>query len=316
MELFTRLDQLPESFGPSAVTVGKFDGVHIGHREMVEQLKREATARSLLPVVLTFDRNPLSLLAPQSCPSPLVSNQQKLEVLESLGVAATLMLTFDKALSELPAEEFALAVLAGALNAKLIFVGADFRFGKGGIGTTGLLTQLGKEHGVEVRQLSTVERNGRRVSSTWVRDLLMAGDVAGAAELLGRPAVVRGTVVRGAQRGRELGFPTANLDQAVQGFIPADGVYAAWAVVDGEPMPAAVSIGNNPTFDGVPPKQVEAHLLDRDIDLYGRTLELAFVERIRGMTKFDGIDALVEGITRDVDDVRRILESQHARVSE
>ena len=145
MELFTDLSQVPVDFGPSAVTVGKFDGVHIGHLRMIEQLRSAAKAKGLTPTVLTFDRNPLSLLAPEKCPSALLSNQQKLQVLESLGVEATLMLTFDKRLSERPAEEFALVVLAGALNAKLIFVGSDFRFGKGGSGTTALLEKLGDE---------------------------------------------------------------------------------------------------------------------------------------------------------------------------
>lgn len=316
MDIFTDLASIPGDFGPSAITIGKFDGIHLGHRHMIERLSREAERDSLTATVLTFDRNPLSLLSPEHCPVALISNAKKLELLDASGVAAAVMLTFDKHLSEWPAVDFVTRVLVDALQARLIYVGEDFRFGKGGTGEVSLLKELGAQHGFEVREFAIVERAGRRVSSTWIRELLLAGDVAGAASLLGRPATVRGVVVPGARRGRELGFPTANLDSDPEGFIPADGVYAAWAVEGGERFPAAVSIGNNPTFVGVPPKQVEAHLLDVEIDLYGKTLELEFIDRIRGMEKFDGIDALVARIRTDVEGARRILQPSSATAAE
>ena len=317
MQFFTALDQVPVGFGPSAVTIGKFDGVHLGHLRMIGQLLSDAEARSLVPTVLTFDRNPLSLLSPESCPLPLVSNEQKRELLEKVGVAATVMLAFDRSLSEQAPEEFVHRALVDTLNARLVFVGPDFRFGKGGAGNPALLERMGAEYGFEVRALPIVAKDDRRVSSTWVRELLADGDVSRAAELLGRPPMVRGVVVPGAKRGRQLGFPTANLATESEGLIPADGVYAAWATVDGERMPAAVSVGNNPTFDGVPERQVEAHLLgndfgELDIDLYGKTMELDFIDRIRGMEKFESVDELVTRIGQDVERVRELLSAEPA----
>lgn len=312
MKIYSALTQLPPGFGPSAVTIGKFDGVHIGHHRMIDRMLVEAREASLVPTVLTFDRNPLSVLAPGSCPPALISNDQKLELLARCGLTATVMLAFDRAFSEQPPEDFVRKVLVGALDAKLVYVGPDFRFGKGGKGDVALLEELGRVDGFEVRHIEAIEHDGRRVSSTWVRELLAEGRVREAGRLLGRAPSVRGIVVRGARRGRMLGFPTANLTPDSEGLIPADGVYAAWATVDGDRYPAAVSIGNNPTFDGVPARQVEAHILapdfsEIDIDLYGRTIALDFVDRIRGMEKFDGVDALIARIATDVDEVRRIL---------
>lgn len=314
MDVYTSLEEIPDSFGPSAVTIGKFDGVHIGHHRMIDQLLETARESSLVPTVLTFDRNPLSVIAPAACPPSLISNDQKLELLDGLGVAVTVMLTFDRAFSEQTAEEFIERALVRALRAKVVSAGPDFRFGHGGKGNIALLEEVGRRDGFEVRHFPLVERDGRRVSSSWVRELLAEGNVREAGALLGRPPSVRGTVVFGDQRGRTLGFPTANLDPDPEGFIPADGVYAAWARVDGERHPAAVSIGNNPTFDGVPAHQVEAHLFASDarpldLDLYGTTIEVDFVDRIRGMEKFDGVDALVARIGADVEDARRILET-------
>lgn len=312
MEVYTRLEDVPPDFGPSAVTIGKFDGVHLGHEHMIERLLADAENRSLVPTVLTFDRNPLSVLSPQSCPSELVSNAQKLDLLESRGVGATVMLEFTRSFSENSPRQFVEGMLVSILHAKTVLVGEDFRFGQRGTGDVEMLKEFGREWGFSVDLLPPVEVDSRRVSSTWLRELLNSGDVRGAGELLGRHPVVRGTVVRGAQRGRELGFPTANLAPGPEGFVPADGVYAAWAVVDGAKFRAAVSVGNNPTFTGVPDRQVEAHLLGPgsepiDLDLYGKSLELHFVERLRGMVAFDGLDALIAGITDDVARVRTML---------
>ncbi|MEO6942012.1 MAG: bifunctional riboflavin kinase/FAD synthetase [Terrimesophilobacter sp.] len=312
MEVYTRLEDIPSGFGPTAVTIGKFDGVHLAHQHMILRLLADARANSLVPTVLTFDRNPLSVLAPEACPLDLVSNAQKLELLERGGVAATVMLEFNRAFSENSPREFVERMLVAALRAKVVLVGEGFRFGHRGAGNDAMLEEFGREMGFRVDILPRVERDGRRVSSTWVRELLDAGDVRGAGEVLGRRPEIRGTVVRGAQRGRELGFPTANLAPGAEGFVPADGVYAAWAVVDGVKYRAAVSIGNNPTFEGVPDRQVEAHLLGQgsgtaDLDIYGKSLELQFVERLRGMVAFDGLENLIAGITDDVARVRVML---------
>ncbi len=312
MKTFTTLREIPSNFGPSAVTVGKFDGIHIGHRRMIDRLLTEARQESLVPTVLTFDRNPLSVFAPAACPLSLVSNAQKLEILDQLGVEVTVMMTFDRALREQSARDFVTSALVEALHAKVVYVGPDFRYGLGGKGDVALMEELGRTHGFEVRHFSNVDSGNRRVSSTWVRELLAAGDVAAAGQLLGRFPTVRGTVVSGAQRGRTLGYPTANLSPESEGLIPADGVYAAWAVLDGVAYPAAVSIGNNPTFDGVAERQVEAHLLGQDfepidLDLYGSLLEVQFVDRVRGMVAFDNVDTLIAGIRSDVEFVRALL---------
>ncbi|MEO6826578.1 MAG: bifunctional riboflavin kinase/FAD synthetase [Microbacteriaceae bacterium] len=308
MRFFTSLAQVPEDFGPSAVTIGKFDGVHLGHRSVLGALRDAAAESGLTSTVLTFDRHPLSLLDPANCPTALVSNDKKRELLADTGIDATVMLTFDRAFSRLPAEQFVRDVLVDALHTRVILIGPDFRFGARGFGEVGLLTELGKELGFEVRVLEARRSGGtRRVSATWIRRLLAEGDVAAAARLLGRPGSIRGVVVHGQQRGRTLGFPTANLSPRVEGFIPADGVYAGWLSVDGNQLPSAISIGNNPTFTGVPDRQVEAHVLDADIDLYGKTVELSFVQRIRGMRKFVGLDELIDQIGQDVTVSRRIL---------
>lgn len=314
MKLFRSLAEVPADFGPSAIAIGKFDGVHLGHRALLDTLCARAAELGLAPVVVTFDRNPLALLRPELCPPALVSNEQKLELLATAGVDATLMLTFDRELSAVPATEFVEDTLVGALQARLVLAGADFRFGARGQGDVELLTRIGVERGFETAVIGDVAGSAdavagsdRRASSTWIRELLVAGRVRDAAALLGRPPVVRSVVVHGEHRGRELGFPTANLDPRIEGFVPADGVYAAWATIDGERYAAAVSIGNNPTFEGIPEHQVEAFLLDAELDAYGRTIELEFIDFVRPMERFDGIDALIAALTADVEKVREIL---------
>jgi riboflavin kinase/FMN adenylyltransferase len=308
MRFYSSLHAVPADFGPSAVTIGKFDGVHAGHRSVIARLRQEAAAAGLVSTVLTFDRHPLALLRPDMCPESLTSNDQKRAVLETTGIDAVVMIEFTEPFSLKTPEQFVADVLVNALHARLVFVGPDFRFGHRGLGTVELLERLGRLHGFEVRTIEAVRPFGDRViSSTWIRGLLAEGRVGEAAELLERRPTVRGIVVPGERRGRELGYPTANLSRSVEGFVPADGVYAAYATVDGRTMPAAVSIGNNPTFVGVPDKQIEAHLLDEDLDLYGKTVEIAFVEYIRGMEKFASVDDLVVQMTADEGRVRQLL---------
>jgi riboflavin kinase/FMN adenylyltransferase len=308
MKFYPSLDEVPADFGPSAVTIGKFDGVHAGHRSVIARLRREAAAAGLVSTVLTFDRHPLALLKPDLCPGTLTSNDQKRAVLETTGIDALVMIEFTHAFSLEEPQEFVTDVLVGTLHAKLVFVGPDFRFGHRGLGTVEELERLGRLHGFEVRMIEAVRPLGDRViSSTWIRDLLAEGRVAEAATLLERRSTVRGIVVPGERRGRELGYPTANLARSVEGYVPADGVYAAYATVDGRTMPAAVSIGNNPTFVGVPDKQIEAHLLDEDLDLYGKMVEIAFVKYIRGMEKFASVGELVTQMTHDEANVRHLL---------
>lgn len=308
MKLFTSLDEVPRGVG-SAVTIGKFDGMHAGHRRMVSIVREKAAERGLVSTVLTFDRHPMALLRPEACPLALVSNEQKLELLADAGVDQTVMLEFTREFSQQSPGVFVRSVLVDALATRVLVVGSDYRFGAGAAGTVSDLERLGAVHGFDVVVVETVAvGSAERVSSTRIRELLDAGDVKEASVLLGRPAAVRGVVVHGAKRGRELGFPTANLSPEHEGFVPADGVYAGFLEVDGERMPAAISVGNNPTFEGVPQKQVEAHVLDRDLDLYGKRVEVSFVDRVRRMAKFDSLDELSAAIADDVERVRTRLE--------
>jgi riboflavin kinase/FMN adenylyltransferase len=314
MLFYTSLADVPADFGPSAVTIGKFDGLHTGHRSVLGAVREAANVAGLTSTVLTFDRNPLSVLAPERCPEALVSNEQKRELLADAGIDATVMLHFDRAFSTQSPEQFVQNILVDALHAGIVFVGADFKFGAHGAGNVALLQRLGSALGFQVSVVEVMSLDGtHRVSATRIRQLLTAGDVAAAARLLGRPHAVRGTVIRGEQRGRALGFPTANLSPRLEGFIPADGVYGGWLTVDGARLPAAISVGNNPTFDGVPERQVEAHVLDRDLDLYGKTVEVSFVSRIRGMEKFTGVESLIAQIGRDVSQVRELLPGEANR---
>jgi riboflavin kinase / FMN adenylyltransferase len=312
VQFFESLSQVPDGFGPSAVTIGKFDGVHAGHRAVLAELRAVAAERGLVSTVITFDRNPLSLLAPEKCPEALVSNAQKVELLDAEGVDATLMLAFDRAFSEQAPEEFVRSILVDGLHARVVFVGEDFRFGVRGSGTVALLDRLGAQFGFEVGHIEEVTSSAaagdRRASSTWVRELLEEGAVDAAAVPLGRLHSIRSHVVHGEQRGRELGYPTANLSPEIEGFIPRDGVYAAWATVPGGRFGAAVSIGNNPTFEGVPQRQVEAHLLNASLDLYDAPITLEFVDYIRPMRKFESAGALAEQMHRDEDRIRDILK--------
>jgi riboflavin kinase/FMN adenylyltransferase len=312
VQFFDSLAAVPAGFGPSAVTIGKFDGVHAGHRAVLAELRAVAARQRLVATVVTFDRNPLSLLAPERCPEALVSNTKKVELLEAAGVDATLMLPFDKAFSEQPPEDFVSSVLVDALRARVVFVGEDFRFGVRGSGNVALLDALGAEYGFEVQHIPEVPADAgagsRRASSTWIRELLAEGRVAQAAVSLGRLHSIRSIVVGGERRGRELGYPTANLSPDIEGLIPRDGVYAAWATVPAGRFGAAVSIGNNPTFEGVPQKQVEAHLLDQKLDLYGHPIEIEFVDYIRPMNRFESAAALARQMRIDEEQIRDILQ--------
>ncbi|TFD10692.1 bifunctional riboflavin kinase/FAD synthetase [Cryobacterium sp. TMT1-66-1] len=315
MKILYGVDSVPIDWPKSAVSIGKFDGVHAGHRAVIAELKAIAAREQLATVVVTFDRHPLALLSPATCPSTLVSAEQKLNLIAETGVDATLLLEFNQALSSLPPRDFIERILVTALHARFVLVGRDFRFGAKGAGDLALLRELGTEFGYEVRLIDDLKPDGaRRVSSTWIRELLGSGEVTEAGELLGHLPTVRGVVVHGAARGRELGFPTANLSADSDGLIPADGVYAGWLSDAGSRYPAAISVGNNPTFDGVAPKQVEAYVLDEvDLDLYDHVVDVSFVERIRGMVAYSGIDPLIEQIRDDVARVRAILSRTNAR---
>jgi riboflavin kinase/FMN adenylyltransferase len=308
MRTYFDLSEVQGDLGPSAVTIGKFDGVHAGHRAVIGELLRVAGEKDLRSVVITFDRHPLAQLDPAARPHALVSNAQRLELLADTGIDVTLFLTFDEALASMTPREFATWVLRDVCGTRVVMVGEDFRFGAKGEGDIEMLRSLGAELGFEVDLIPEVRPGeARKVSSSWIRELLADGDVERAGEMLGRTPSVRGEVVHGAARGRELGYPTANLSPESEGLIPADGVYAGW-LTDGEKRyPAAISVGSNPTFTGVPPKQVEAYVLDEELDLYGHIVDISFVARIRGQVRFSGIEPLIAQMDDDVAGVRDIL---------
>jgi riboflavin kinase/FMN adenylyltransferase len=318
MILFRSPDEVPDDFGPTVVAIGKFDGVHAGHRAVLQKMLVDAAGLGARSAVVTFDRHPLALLNPAKLPPALVAPHQKAALLASTGIDATLMLEFNEKLASEEPEDFVRRVLVDSLHARSVLIGEDFRFGRDGAGTPAILRELGERYGFTVDELPDVRSapSGRRVSSTWIRELLASGDVATAAQLLGRPPAVWGEVVHGAKRGRELGYPTANLEAATQGLVPRDGVYAGW-LIDGvaasQPgtrvrYPAAISVGDNPTFDDVHRRQVEAYVLDEtDLDLYGHVVEVQFVARLRGMSAFAGIEALKDQMADDVERSREIL---------
>jgi riboflavin kinase/FMN adenylyltransferase len=312
MIVFRDPADVPADFGRTVAAIGKFDGVHSGHRAVFRRAQLDAARIGAKTVAVTFDRNPLSVLRPDRCPDDLVSVERKIELLSECGLDAVLVLTFDEELAARTAAEVVASILVGALHVATVLVGRDFRFGRGGSGTPALLAQLGERFDFTVDEIEDVflEGTDRRVSSSWVRELLAAGDVTLAGAVLGRPVSVRGEVVHGLKRGRELGFPTANLPALLDEMVPADGVYAGRLVdhTTGETHPAAISVGTNPTFDDVPQRQVEAHVIDgAGLDLYGHDVTVEFTHRLRGMVAFDSMEALIAGIASDVAQARDLL---------
>ena len=296
-----------------AVTIGAFDGVHLGHQAVLRLVAELARARGLSATVLTFDRHPAEVVRPGSAPKLLTTLEQKLELLEATGaVDECLVLPFDATRSKEPAEQFVEELLASALRARIVVVGADFHFGYRRHGDVPLLQLMGAELGFETIGLGLVAAPDRDAgvpySSTRIRQLIAAGDVEGAAVMLGRPHEVRGPVERGDARGRELGFPTANVSVPENVCLPADGVYAGtFTGADGIERLAAISAGRRPTFYADAGLfLLEAHVLDFDGDLYGQQAKVRFTHHIRGQERFENVDDLIAQMRRDVDEARRL----------
>jgi riboflavin kinase/FMN adenylyltransferase len=302
----------PRSWGlepvPRAVTVGVYDGVHLGHRHVVAALRSRAQEAGIDELaVVTFDPHPLRVVAPSQAPRMLTTVDQRLELLAGLGFDVAAVLSFDDGVRDLTPAGFAGLVLAEALHARIVVVGEDFRFGRDRTGNVASLGELGDVHGFEARVVPLVG-DDRPVSSTRIREMVAAGDVAGAAAVLGRPHELRGRVVRGDGRGSSIGFPTANLAIPDDAAVPGRGVYAVKAGPSGEPLgPGVANVGVRPTFGGTAGELVEVHLLDTDRDLYGSRLRVQFVARIRDERRFAGIDELVARITEDVAIARSAL---------
>ena len=295
------------------MTIGVFDGVHKGHQALIGRAVELARQRGVPSVLMTFDPHPSEVVRPGSHPAQLTTLRRRAELVEQLGVDTFCVLPFTLELSRVPADEFVHEVLVERLHVAAVVVGENFTFGQKAAGNVDLLRHLGQRFGfvTEGADLVTDTQPGDNAvtfSSTYIRACIDAGDVTAAAAALGRPHRLEGIVVRGDGRGKELGFPTANLSMTRFAAVPADGVYACWFVhSSGRRLPAAVSVGTNPTFSGRE-RRVEAFVLDVDEDFYGQRVALDFVTRVRGQLKFDSSDALVVEMHRDVEKVRALLD--------
>jgi riboflavin kinase/FMN adenylyltransferase len=312
VQLWHGLDDVPAGWRSCVATVGVFDGVHRGHQRIVSHAVAAARSLALPVVVLTFDPHPDEVVRPGTHPPFLCTARRRAQLLAGLGVDAVCVLPFSYEFSQLGPDEFVRTVLADRLHAARVVVGENFRFGHKAAGDVALLQQLGEKYDFTAEGVPLLVSGEGTISSSYIRERLAAGDVAAAAQALGRPHRVEGVVVRGQQRGRALGFPTANLETPPHTAIPADGVYAGWLsslAADGSPeqsWPAAISIGTNPTFDGSE-RTVEAYALDRDdLDLYGAHVAVDFAARLRATVKFGSVDDLIAAMRADVDEARAI----------
>ncbi len=325
MQVWTDVGHVPPEYGPSVVTIGNFDGVHRGHRDVLTRMVQDAREAGIKAVAVTFDPHPSRIHRPDTAAPVLTGLADRLALLAQTGLDAALVLEYTYEFADLTPEDFVERYLVDALGASVVVVGRDVRFGRSNAGDLATMVELGGRLGFRVEVIDDVAGHAdphtgahsravthRRWSSTWARELLEQGDVAAAAVVLDRLHRVRGEVVRGDARGRSLGFPTANLGSEIIGLVPADGVYAGWLLRHGgrgDRLPAAISIGTNPTFDGLG-RRVEAYVLDRDdLEMYGEEIVLDFVRRIRPTVRFDRVDALVARMHEDVRDVAAALAS-------
>lgn len=311
MPLWRSWDDVPSDLPRSAVVIGNFDGVHLGHRAVLRRACEVAADRGLRVVAVTFDPHPMQVLLPERAPVRLTDLETRAALLQDAGAHDVLVLPFDREMASWSPEEFVRRVLVERLRAAVVLVGENFRFGHRAAGDVAALRGLGERHDFVVEGLELTGAD-RAYSSTAVRQALAEGEVDSASAVLGRPVAVTGRVVRGDQRGRELGYPTANVPVEGEGagMVPADGVYAGWLRVQGEAesLPAAISVGTNPTFAGERARRVEAYVLDHHgLDLYDREVEVAFVGRVRGMERFDSVEELVAQMDDDVRRTRDLL---------
>ena len=298
----------PSGWGRCVVTIGVFDGVHRGHQQIIGRAVARAGELGVPSVVLTFDPHPSEVVRPGSHPPMLTSPVLKADLMEALGVDVVCVLPFTQEFSRLDPDAFVHAVLVEHLHARAVIVGENFRYGARAAGDVTALAAAGRRFGFSVEGVPLLGSDDTTWSSTYVRSCVQAGDVEGAALALGREHRVEGVVVRGDQRGRDLGYPTANLQPLPWSAVPADGVYAGRLVRAGELLPAAISIGTNPTFAGLE-RRIEAYVLDFAGDLYGERVGLSFTARLRDTLRFDGIEPLVEQMARDVERTREVTAS-------
>lgn len=301
-----RADNAPADWGRCVMSIGQYDGVHLGHQALIGETVRQAKAEGLPSLVMTFDPHPREVLKPGSHPPILTPLRRKAELIEQCGVDALCVVPFTQSFASFSPQEFVHEVLVAHLHPAKVIVGENFTFGHKAAGTVDTLAQLGRTFGFEVEAFGLVNEGPHTISSTYIRSCVDAGDMPKATAALGRPHRIEGLVVRGDMRGRGLGFPTANLRPPMYSAIPADGVYAGWMTVRDQPRAAAISVGTNPTYSGTE-RRVESYLLDFEGDLYGEQVQIDFVERIRTMKKFASSEELVDAIEADVEATRTIL---------
>lgn len=315
MELYRELSQIPSDFGPSVVTIGNFDGVHSGHAEVIGQVTALAEKHGFTSVAVSFDPHPARVHRPELAHREIMAQEDRQRYLAELGLDTYVLINYTLEFAAKTPEQFVRETFVDALHAKFVVIGADVRFGKDNEGNLDTMRSLGEEFGFDVVVVDDLMADtDHRNSSTRIRELLSIGEVEEAARLLGRNHIMTGEIVHGLARGRELGFPTANLSLESNGFIPADGVYACWLIdEDGVRYPAATSVGTNPTFEGIVNRQVEAHVIGRpeepveSFDLYGQHITLEFVKRLRPMVAYTGVEALIEQIAKDTQDAHEAL---------
>jgi riboflavin kinase/FMN adenylyltransferase len=292
---------------PNAVTIGNFDGIHLGHQAMLARLTARAASVGALPAVLTFEPHPREIFTPESAPTRLTSLREKLEILRGLGVAHVHVCRFSKPFAALSAEEFVQRILVRGLNARYVLVGDDFRFGAKRAGDFALLQRLGQAHGFEAEALHTVEAAGQRASSTAVREALAAGAMAMAAQLLGRPYSISGRVVGGDQLGRKIGYPTANI-QLKHNKPPVKGIFAVRVQGLGQPdWPGVASLGTRPTVHANGRPTLEVHLFNFERSIYRQHLRVEFLHKLRDEAKFPNLETLIAQIDLDAQQARELL---------
>lgn len=318
VRLWRTFDEIVIPDGGTSVALGVFDGLHRGHRSLVERAVHHARDLGSDPVLVTFDPHPVEVVRPGTHPSVLTPLERRAELAGQLGVDAVFALPFDREMASWEPDEFVDRVLVRGLDARAVTVGRNFTFGRRAAGTPDTMRELCADRGIRCEVVELLEAGGETVSSSRVRRLLSESDVAGAAEVLGRPHRVSGEVVHGAGRGgRDLGYPTANLELPEHTAVPVDGVYAGWftvlddgpvdgSIVPGRRYPCAISVGTNPTF-GDAARSVEAFVLDESADLYGRVAAVDFIDHVRDMEKFSSVEELLVAMDRDVTTTRRVL---------
>ena len=314
MQSYYKLESIPEFSEDSVVTFGVFDGLHIGHQDVLDKVRSIAETEVLTSILFGFYPHPLSYLAPEKCPPVLMCLPKRVEILKQLGIDSTIFVNFDESIASMSPDTFVNTILRDMCRAKHVVVGYACQFGKDRQGNAQLLETLGEQSGFGVSVVPPTQLNGLPVHSTRIRQSLARGDLGLVSQLLGRVYSVRGTIIQGDGRGKQLGFPTANIDTGEQ-LCPPNGVYAIQAKLEENWLKGVVNIGIRPTFNGTE-FQVESHLFDFDEIVYGETLEIFFIEKIRSERKFSTIHALRQQINRDINAANEILDQQSQVITE